>query len=354
MIGRLARTSTLSFLGFVLVAALGGCSSTSPPEQGDDDNDPPKRDTFQDPDTAPPEDTADTTSREDTTSDPDTGPTDPDTGRMDTREFEDKLCAPGDTFFGQIGKRSSPKNPHYGGTPTTDSLQSSAGLQSVIDEIKSIKSDKGGSWPTTTDDMGNQAPKTVELTGSDSIDITGAVVTSTSFKSNNFDKGQQVFWLQDADTPILVFLDQPLGSPTIEVGARLDFTVTGVKLFSGKPEITKMSDVSVQQNADDSVPYVDATGRSLDEDDWAKIVRIGGQVIREKSDCPGLPDGHCYVLEHGQSEETIEFRVDMGTYQVGDCVTFAGPLSLFPGPLASGDKTPQLEEKNFDWTLLAN
>ncbi|MFB6265251.1 MAG: hypothetical protein ABEL76_16755 [Bradymonadaceae bacterium] len=343
-----ARTVSASLLA--LFVGFAGCTPASPPDEDDEQNggDPPRR-----------KDVGD--QREDSFTPPDTQFTDTEDPTRDTSDppdssggFKEKLCAPGSSFFGQIGKRPSKKNPHFGGTPSKGAPQTSSGLQDVIDEIKSIKKNNGGKWPTTTDMKGNKTPKTVTLGSGEKVQVDGAVVTATSFKSTNFDNGQKVFWLQDADTPMLVYLDKKLSSPTIRVGQRLNFTVTGVKLFGGTPEITKISNVSVKKNAGDSVPYVAASGKDLSADDWAKVVRIGGQIVREKPKCPGLPDGHCYVLAHGQSNEKIEFRVEMGSYKLGDCVTFVGPLGLFPGPLASGDKTVQLQEENFDWTTLSN
>ena len=57
----------------------------------------------------------------------------------------------------------------------------------------------------------------------------------------------------------------------------------------------------------------------------------------------------CYTLTHGS--ETVILRTASEFQEGGDCVTFFGPLSGFPGPNAdSGNAIDwQLDVKNFSW-----
>lgn len=243
-------------------------------------------------------------------------------------------------------ERSGQESPHSGGTPSTDPLQNSAGLKNVLDKIESIQSNNGGSWPTNSSDEA----KTVALEEGDQIEITDAVVTATSFKSQNFDAGQQHFWLQDSDEALIAYLDEgeAIDCPIVRVGDRVSLTVTGVKVFDGVPQISTVTNYRRNKEASsDAVPYTNKTGKAITNDDFAEIVKVSGKLTEERGSCGG--GAVCFTLTHG-GESVVYRATGSEKPAVGTCLTFFGPVNLFEGPLSSEDKTVQLQTTNFDWT----
>jgi len=306
--------------------ALAGCGDSSDPNAGDDDDDR-TEDTVEEP--------------------PDTGPA-PDTivGPDDTGSDGGEDGDAGGGGGGGGCERAGGDRPHAGGTPSSEPLANSAGLENIVTRIETIRSENGGSWPT--DDSGEE--RTVELTGEDRIEVSNAVVTATSFKSDNFDAGQQNFWLQDSDRAVIAFLDmgEEIECPVVRVGDRVSFTVTGVKLFNGIPQISSVENYRRNTEAEsDTVPVTNKTGEPITADDFAEIVRVSGELTENQGNCGG--DATCFTLTHGA--ETVVYRATGSEKpSVGTCITFVGPANLFPGPLAEGgEKTPQLQTTNFDW-----
>lgn len=293
---------------------------------------------------------------EDTSTEPsDTGTTDGGGGTMDGTGGDSGGSTGDDTTVTDVGpdgggsgcERGGGESPHAGGTPTSDPIQNDAGLQQVLDKIKSIKSDNGGSWPTDSEDN----PKTVTLEESEQIEVSNAVVTATSYKSENVDRGQQNFWVEDSQTPMTVYLDmgEEIDCPIVRVGDRVSFTVTAVKNFNGIPQISVVKNYRRNEDANsDAVPVLQKTGETISAEEFGQIVRVSGQITAEQGSCGG--DAICFDLEHGG--QTITYRATGPVKPaVGDCVTYVGPVNSFPGPLADGDKTPQLQPTNLDWAF---
>jgi len=229
-------------------------------------------------------------------------------------------------FYGQIGG----SGPSDGGAPTLDGLDYDANLTAVYAAV-----------PTTQD---NPDTPNVDEGRADNLDIqvTGALVTATY--GGNVSNTR--FFLQDQDSVIRVFLDQGEQQTTaIKVGQRLSFTVTATRNFGGTPQIAKLSNLTVDSEGN-SVPYSDATGTDLTIDDFGRIVRVFGVITAENGDCGG--GNTCYTLDHGDNKSVI-LRSRSDFLAVNQCVTFAGPASAFPGPLADGNKTIQLDQTNFGW-----
>jgi hypothetical protein len=250
---------------------------------------------------------------------------------------------------GSVCDRRSGENPHAGGTPTSDPIQNDAGLQQVVDKIKSIRSDNDGSWPT---DSENET-KTVPLEAGDQIEVSNAVVTATSYKSKNTDNGQQHFWLEDSQTTLIVYLDmgEEIDCPIVRVGDRVSFTVTGVELFRGDtPQISTVENYRRSADAaSDAVPVMEKTGETIALEEFGKIVRVSGQITNEQEPCGGTA---CFDLSHGG--ETVTYRAKGPVKPaVGDCVTYVGPVSSYPGPLSEQpEKEVQLESTNLDWVFI--
>ena len=72
------------------------------------------------------------------------------------------------------------------------------------------------------------------------------------------------------------------------------------------------------------------------------------EIPIQNENCGG--NNKCYNFVHGPegSEKTIILRSASDFIEVGECATFVGPVSSFPGPLADGAGA-QLDSTNFDW-----
>lgn len=248
------------------------------------------------------------------------------------------VCPPDMTFQGQMAGFSGFDGGVYFGSDTA--LSQNAGLTQVYDYI--AQQNTLGTLPL----MGSY-----ELPLAEQIQVAGATITSTraAFMDLFFDEGFITF--QDRQRAMVGFIEQggvPLtdssGAPLeLRVGQRVSFTVTRVSVFGGMPQISAISNVQV--NGSNVQVYVrEATGQTFTADDWGEMVRVGGQITSTQGLCGG--SSTCYDLTHGG--QTITIRSALNNVQVGDCYTFVGPLSSFPGPLDLNPRM-QLDTTNFSW-----
>jgi len=230
-------------------------------------------------------------------------------------------------FFGQI----NPDGEHTGGAPDANGvLDYDAGLKAVYDSVP-LTSDN-----TDTADI-NEGRAEVDL------QVTGALVIATTF--DNF--ANATFWLQDKDTAIRVRLDDGATQETvIKVGQRISFHVSAVLNYAGTPQIALL-DTVVVDSAGNAVPFREATGTDLTAADVERNVRIAGTVTDAGTICGGT--NKCFTFQHG--DKTTTFRTKSQFIEMGDCLTFVGPASSNPGSLATGTKTLQLDQVNFDWAF---
>lgn len=238
-------------------------------------------------------------------------------------------CEVIENFYGQIGGTGDAD----GGAPTMEALDFDANLQAVYDAV-----------PTTQDD--SETEDVDEGRADDlSIQVTGALVTATYANTANFRSGDVRFFLQDQNTALRVYLDQGEQQTTpIKVGQRLSFTVTSTRNFGGTPQIAKISDLVVDEEGA-NVPYTEATGTDLTIEQFDRIVRVFGTIESDNGECGG--GNKCYTFNHGDKTTTLRSRSEF--LSVGGCYTYVGPVGAFPGPLATGDKTIQLDSINFNW-----
>lgn len=238
-------------------------------------------------------------------------------------------CEVIENFYGQIGGTGDAD----GGAPTMEALDFDANLQAVYDAV-----------PTTQDD--SETEDVDEGRADDlSIQVTGALVTATYANTANFRSGDVRFFLQDQNTALRVYLDQGEQQTTpIKVGQRLSFTVTSTRNFGGTPQIAKISDLVVDEEGA-NVPYTEATGTDLTIEQFDRIVRVFGTIESDNGECGG--GNKCYTFNHG--DKTTTLRSKSQHLSVGGCYTYVGPVGAFPGPLATGDKTIQLDSINFNW-----
>lgn len=225
-------------------------------------------------------------------------------------------CETDTNFFGQIGGVGA----HDGGVPTTGSLSNDAGL----------------------DDIAASMPLVDGLFVPVSIAVTGATVVATTFDS----RANETFWLQDGVTTASVRLAFASIFVDVRVGDRVSFTATELQNFEGHPQISALSNFTILSR-DNVVPYRDRTGQAITIGDYGRVVRVGG-VLGSPTLCGGTSS--CYPLTHGA--RTVTLRSASVFYNVGDCVTFIGPVYSFPGPLGIGAE-PQLDEINFSWSQTA-
>ncbi|MEZ4461740.1 MAG: hypothetical protein R3E66_18865 [bacterium] len=232
-----------------------------------------------------------------------------------------------ENFYGQIGAEGE----HSGGAPDANgTLDFDAGLQAAYDAT-----------PLTEDNMDtadvNEGRVTVDL------QVTGALVTATTFDAF----ANKTFWLQDQNTAIRVRLDAAVPQDTvIKVGQKVSFHITELQNFGGIPQIAVLDSLVVDSEGN-AVPYREATGTDITIDDFDKNVRVFGTITDAGMPCGG--DNNCFTLAHG--DKTTIFRTKSQFIEQGDCLTFTGPASGFPGPLATGEKTIQVDQVNFDWAF---
>ncbi len=232
-----------------------------------------------------------------------------------------------ENFYGQI----NPDGEHTGGAPDPNGvLDYDAGLKAVYDAV-----------PLVSDNMDtadvNEGLATVDL------QVSGALVIATTF--DNF--ANETFWLQDKNTAMRVRLNTGATQEVvIKVGQRISFHVTELINFSGVPQIALLDTVVVDSTGN-PVPFREATGTDLTIADFDRNVRIAGTIADSGMDCGGT--NKCYTFNHG--DKSTLFRTKSQFIEMGDCLTFLGPVSGFPGPLATGAKTIQVDQVNFDWAF---
>lgn len=319
----------------------------------------------------------------DTGGDEDTGTPDEDTGTPDddTGMAEDTMTG-GDTggdtsdgggggggwdpvdncsvltdFTGEINSDSAG---HGGGQPasSSDVLPADAGLDQV--------------WTWMKDNRSKAEGGTTEF-GDTTLEISGATVVATEPIAENL--GNQRFYIQDQNRTLYVRLsEQPtLEEPNadtakINVGDQVSFTVKKVNLYQGEtPQISNTGTITID-SADNEVPIY--SQENLGGDSYGKIFRIGGRLKnKSKCDSPMTSCGeercnYCYDLMNKDGSKVVTFRSATETagskkgFPDGACVTFVGPVGMFPGPLAkdAGAKADrlQIQDTNFkDWLLQA-
>ncbi len=243
-------------------------------------------------------------------------------------------------FTGQIGREA---NGFGGGVFSTEQGEYAAdsGIAAVLAAV-----DQGVMDGTIVD------KEAVELTGDDRIDVTGAIVTSTSGAADGSKPAR--YWFQDQQGAIYAFLGDQIDSlsvtdadgneVTLRTGQQVDFTVTGIGTFDYSPQITDLENVTVT-NPEATVGVVDVDGVTISiEEHFGKVARVYG-TLGASSEC-GVT---CWELEYegASGPETITLRTGDRFLETGDCVSYTGPVGAFPGPYVTedemDDRTPSLQ-----------
>ncbi|TXD35460.1 hypothetical protein FRC98_16740 [Lujinxingia vulgaris] len=311
------------------VAPLTACGGTEDPS-GDD--------TVEDTGGEPDAGDEDVDPVEDTNPEPDAEPdadTEPDT------DPQPGTCVKNSLFFGQVGDFDN--DDHSGGVPSTTAELSDAGLGAYLNLLE----------PTATE---GETPASAVITLDTPVEVTGAIVIATSFKSNAFDQGQQRFWVQDANGVAKFYLDEAPIEQSILVGDELNFTIESYQYYAGQAQIKTVSGFEVVSSNND-VPFVDIENEALSMDLYQQLVRVGGELVGEPEACGG--SSMCYTMVYGdEGQFEVVLRSSSGFLETGDCVTYMGPVIAFPhpydsryveDPAAEPQPSPQLDTINFGW-----
>lgn len=232
------------------------------------------------------------------------------------------VCGEGVTFTGQVFGEDVPN----GGVPVVvtsadDIAYPDGGLQAVMD-----------AFPETGD------PIAADVT------VTEATVIATNFFTDAFDvpPSQSLFWVADASGAVEVRLDfsdvANVPEFDVRVGHRISFRATELGQYFGKGQVTAATDWQLL-GTDGDVYVVDVTGQEIPLTLVDNLIRVTGTLVENTGPCGG--DSECWNMEHGDQE--LVLRSESTFYDVGECVTYVGPLGIFSG-------APQINETNFDWT----
>jgi hypothetical protein len=253
-------------------------------------------------------------------------------------------CSVDTSFTGQIGA----DNTHGGGeVGSTSDLASDAGIQAVWDWIEQKDQDLD-MWPEEDFDT-DAREANVSIPEGEQVDVSGATVVATLFGQ----VGNQAFYIQDQNRAIEVDLGSAVSSGTpIKVGDKVSFTVTGVAVQNGLPQVYEISNFS-KDSSGNPVPImgIDSSG-AAEGTDVHKLVRVGGKLTNANTCGEGYK---CFDMVNQNGDVLVEFRAQTGDSGMGPsegwCQTYVGPLGQFPGPIADADSTTlQVQANNFDWT----
>ena len=244
-------------------------------------------------------------------------------------------CDPFLEYSGQIFDK--PEDPTYGGTVAADT--SGYSDDSGIEAFNTFIRGKYDAAP------GEELSEDFE-DGSE-LQITEATITSTNFEGNA--------WfgvtIEDKKGTATIFLDgREVTVPETlpKVGDKVSFKIDSYSIYRGEtPQISEISDYTVV-SSDNPVRVRDLTGEEVSGIGVNEIVRIGGKITEvTNATCGG--SAKCYNLQHGEegSEKNITYRTSSTFAKVGDCITYVGPLNLYPQ--YSESPQPQLNVLNFSW-----
>ena len=251
----------------------------------------------------------------------DTTPTD--TGTVDTTPPA-YVCGSDPTYTGQVGGLFAPA----GGTPLPVLSRSAftygnANLSNVALQFPVVDG--------------------VIATLDAPISVIGAVVVATSYLSSAaVPASQSNFWVADRFGSIEVRLDFTNAANVppfpIQVGQRLNFTVSAVNSYQGMGQIQAASNWTLVSSGA-GVHLLERSNSTVAFADLSELVRVEGIISGGGAACGGT--SKCFDLTYG-SGNIVTLRTASTAAAIGQCVTFVGPVRQFAGSL-------QLDAINFDW-----
>ena len=251
----------------------------------------------------------------------DTTPTD--TGTVDTTPPA-YVCGSDPTYTGQVGGLFAPA----GGTPLpvrsrASFTYSNANLSNVALQFPVVDG--------------------VIATLDAPIAVSGAVVVATSFLTEaSVPPSQSNFWVADRFGSIEVRLDFTNAANVppfpIQVGQRLNFTVSAVNSYQGIGQIQAASNWTLASSGA-GVHLLERSNSTVAIADLSELVRVEGIISGGGASCGGT--SKCFDLSYGAGN-IVTLRTASTATAIGQCVTFVGPVRQFAGSL-------QLDAINFDW-----
>ena len=175
------------------------------------------------------------------------------------------------------------------------------------------------------------------------ISVIGAVVVATSYLSSAaVPASQSNFWVADRFGSIEVRLDFTNAANVppfpIQVGQRLNFTVSAVNSYQGMGQIQAASNWTLVSSGA-GVHLLERSNSTVAAADLSELVRVEGIISGGGASCGGT--SKCFDLTYG-SGNIVTLRTASTAAAIGQCVTFVGPVRQFAGSL-------QLDAINFDW-----
>ncbi len=257
-------------------------------------------------------------------------------------------------YEGQMGNT----NPAKGGGGSfvigDGAYEADAGLSLVNESVSAALTD--GTITEDDEDTMDVSEDELVFADGEELVITGAVVTSTAYErkddAGNFSLAARLTF-QDQKVGVLAFIDgitmdKDGNAIVVKVGDKLNFKVKAVRGFGGDtPQISQIVEVEkVGENVD--VGVIEKTGSALTVEEYQKLVRVHGVVTSaEGAACGG--SSFCFDIEHEGQTTTLRISDNISRLPMnGDCITYVGPASSFPGPLADS-VTMQLDAVNFTW-----
>ena len=175
------------------------------------------------------------------------------------------------------------------------------------------------------------------------ISVIGAVVVATSYLSSAaVPASQSNFWVADRFGSIEVRLDFTNAANVppfpIQVGQRLNFTVSAVNSYQGMGQIQAASNWTLVSSGA-GVHLLERSNSLVTSADLSELVRVEGTITGGGAACGGT--SRCFDLSYGTGN-IVTLRTASTAAAIGQCVTFVGPVRQFAGSL-------QLDAINFDW-----
>ena len=249
----------------------------------------------------------------------------------DPPPVEPVVCDDEGWFFGQI---TDSENVDYsGGIPTTDPLTEGTGLGEIWEALDAA-------WDPDAEDA-------IEVEFDPVVEVEATVI-ATSFI------GDRRLYLQDQDGAMYFFrLSDEGGVPEDpHVGQRVSFNAERADIFWGNPQIRDFSDWTVIETPEEDqfVPYIQIEDEEITkEDHFYQNVRVVGWLGEEEDDSWECAGDMCYRMYYGSdAQHTITFKSGSDFVHPGDCVTYLGPVSTFPGYYEDNGRA-QLDAENHDW-----
>lgn len=313
-------------------------------------------------------DTGETDAQTDAVSDTGASDAGDDVGETDTARDSGETDAARDTGETDTGETDSGRDTGETDTSTdagadTGPLACGEGVtfsgQAFVDADAPAISPNGGfavfsPYPASYDsgiaEVWAQAPFDDDVTDSTdperldvSIGVVEATVIATGANTDASVRAQSQFWIADGRDAVQFFLpfddESALPPFSVRVGQRISFTALQIGRYRGIPQIYEVEGWTlVSEN--NEVAFRDiGDDEPLTYDDVPQNIRVTGTITGEIGSCGG--SAICYDFTYGDGQRAT-FRSASSFIEVGDCLTFAGPLGSFAG-------VPQLDTQNFDW-----